>query len=132
MVLSKFIGGFGLAENKNSYLGGTSAFYTSAAIIYVEPGDSIQKAVNNARPGDTIIVKPGTYNGDIEISTANLTLISSSPHKTIIKAKNNAFNIYESNVVIKNQAFVFRLAAPNLPMELFTAQFKITGYLILV
>lgn len=74
----------------------------SAAIIYVEPGDSIQKAVNNARPGDTIIVKPGTYNGDIEISTANLTLISSSPHKAIIKAKNNAFNIYESNVVIKN------------------------------
>ena len=74
----------------------------SAATIYVEPGNSIQKAVNNAHSGDTIAVKPGTYTGDIEISTANLTIMSSSPYKAIIKAKNNAFNIYESNVVIKN------------------------------
>jgi hypothetical protein len=74
----------------------------SAATIYVEPGNSIQTAINNAHSGDTIIVKPGTYTGDIEISTANLTIMSSSPYKAIIKAKNNAFNIYESNVVIKN------------------------------
>ncbi|HET8689706.1 MAG TPA: NosD domain-containing protein, partial [Methanosarcina sp.] len=73
-----------------------------AATIYVEPGNSIQKAVNNAHSGDTIAVKPGTYTGDIEISTANLTIMSSSPYKAIIKAKNNAFNIYESNVVVKN------------------------------
>ena len=74
----------------------------SAATIYVEPGDSIQKAVNNAHSGDTIAVKPGTYTGDIEISTANITIMSSSPYKAIIKAKNSAFNIYESNVIIKN------------------------------
>ncbi len=74
----------------------------SAETIYVEPGNSIQTAVNNAHSGDTIIVKPGTYAGGIDISTANLTIISSSPYKAIIKAKNNAFNIYESNVVIKN------------------------------
>jgi parallel beta-helix repeat protein len=74
----------------------------SAATIYVEPGNSIQKAVNNAHSGDTIAVKPGTYTGDIEISTANITIMSSSPYKAIIKAKNSAFNIYESNVIIKN------------------------------
>ncbi len=74
----------------------------SAETIYVEPGNSIQTAVNNSHSGDTIIVKPGTYDGDIDISTANLTIMSSSPHKSIIKAKNNAFNIYESNVTIKN------------------------------
>ncbi|RPJ64769.1 MAG: cell surface protein, partial [Alphaproteobacteria bacterium] len=74
----------------------------SAATIYVEPGDSIQTAVNNAHSGDTIVVKPGTYAGGIEISTPNLTVMSGSPYKAIIKAENNAFNIYESNVVIKN------------------------------
>ncbi|RXA20573.1 PKD domain-containing protein [Methanosarcina sp. MSH10X1] len=74
----------------------------SAATIYVESGDSIQTAVDNALPGDTVIVKPGIYEGDIEISTPNLTVISSSPYKAIIEAKENAFNIYESNVVIKN------------------------------
>ncbi len=74
----------------------------SAATIYVEPGDSIQKAVDNARSGDTIVVKPGTYAGGIKVSTADLTIMSSSPHKAIIKAENNAFDVYESNVVIKN------------------------------
>lgn len=74
----------------------------SAKTIYVEPGNSIQKAVDNSHSGDTIIVKPGIYSGDIKISTANITIASSSPYKAIIKAKNNAFNIYESNVVIKD------------------------------
>lgn len=73
----------------------------SAKTIYVEPGNSIQKAIDNSHSGDTIIVKPGTYSGDVDISTANLTVMSSSPYKAIIKAKNNAFNIYESNVIIK-------------------------------
>lgn len=74
----------------------------SAATIYVEPEDSVQTAVDNAHPGDTVVVKPGTYAGDIEISTANLTVMSSSPYKAVIKAKNNAFNIYESNITIKD------------------------------
>jgi hypothetical protein len=74
----------------------------SAGTIYVEPGSSIQTAVDNAHPGDTIIVKPGTYDGDINISTRNLTIMSSSPCEAIIDAKNNAFNIYESNITIKN------------------------------
>jgi hypothetical protein len=74
----------------------------SASTIYVESGNSIQKAVNNAHSGDTIVVKPGTYNGGITVSTENLTIMSSSPYKAIIKAKNNAFDIYESNIIIKN------------------------------
>jgi nitrous oxidase accessory protein NosD len=74
----------------------------SAETIYVESGNSIQTAVDNAHSGDTIIVEPGTYAGDIEISTANLTIMSSSPYEAIIKAENNAFYIYENNVVIKD------------------------------
>ncbi len=74
----------------------------SAKTIYVEPGNSIQKAVDSSSSGDTIIVKPGTYSGDIDISTANITVMSSSPYKAIIETKNDAFNIYESNVTIKD------------------------------
>ena len=89
-MLSKFIGVMVLQKTKIVILVVLTVLFTlraaagsaSAATIYVEPGDSIQRAVNNAQPGDTIIVKPGTYNGDIEISTANLTLVSSSPHKS--------------------------------------------------
>jgi len=74
----------------------------SAETIYVKPGNSIQMAVDNAHPGDTIIVEPGTYAGDIGIPTANLTIISSSPHEAIINTENNAFCIYESNVSIRD------------------------------
>ena len=74
----------------------------SAKTIYVESGNSIQKAIDSSNSGDTIIVNPGTYSGDIEISTANITVMSSSPYKAIIKAENNAFNIYEKNVTIKD------------------------------
>ena len=36
----------------------------AAATITVSPGDSIQKAVNEARPRETVKVKPGTYKED--------------------------------------------------------------------
>ncbi len=62
----------------------------------VKPGDSIQATVNCAHSGDTIIVEPGTYVGNIEISKTNdlndLVLMSASgnPADTIIIANNSA------------------------------------------
>ena len=66
-----------------------------AAEIFVQPGNSIQSAVNNSNPGDIIIVKPGTYTENIKISKENLTLRSESgnPEDTIIKAKNSSANV---------------------------------------
>ncbi len=64
----------------------------TAAEILVQPGDSIQTAVNNATSGDEIVIQPGTYTENIVISTGNLVIRSESgnPENTIIKAKSSS------------------------------------------
>jgi Right handed beta helix region len=61
--------------------GGTAALLAIPAIgfaatIPVFPGDSIQAAVNRAKPGDEIAVHQGTYPGSVEIRTSGLKLKS--------------------------------------------------------
>src|SRR4029077_9312399 len=41
---------------------------------HVHPGDSIQAAVDAASPGDTIMVRAGTYRESVKIQTDELTL----------------------------------------------------------
>ncbi|MCC4769884.1 PGF-pre-PGF domain-containing protein [Methanosarcina sp. DH2] len=77
----------------------------AAAEITVEPGNSIQDAVNNASSGDTIIIKPGTYTENVKIYTDSLAIRSASgnPDDTMIKAKNttdNAILVKAANVKI--------------------------------
>ena len=45
-----------------------------AATINVNPGGSIQNAINSAASGDTISVSSGTYNGDVNVNKSNLTV----------------------------------------------------------
>jgi hypothetical protein len=54
-----------------SCIGVVSISGTGVAEILVQPGGSIQAAVNSANSGDTIIVEPGTYVGNIDISKTN-------------------------------------------------------------
>lgn len=62
---------------------------TFAATITVNPGDSIQTAINAASPGDTILVNPGTYTGSLDTNDKALTLRSSGgPNVTIINGNN--------------------------------------------
>lgn len=59
----------------------------AATEIIVHNGESIQVAVDNATPGDTVIVEPGTYNGNIVLNTENLVIMSQSgnPEDTVIQ-----------------------------------------------
>ncbi|MEU3574471.1 right-handed parallel beta-helix repeat-containing protein [Kitasatospora sp. NPDC036755] len=50
---------------------------------YVRPGESIQQAVDAARPGDTIQLLPGTYRGSVRITTPGLTLHGAGPDSVI-------------------------------------------------
>jgi nitrous oxidase accessory protein NosD len=50
----------------------------------VSPGESIQKAVNTAKPGDAIVLSPGTYHESVRITVPGLTLRGWSARSTVI------------------------------------------------
>jgi nitrous oxidase accessory protein len=66
---------------------------------------SIQKAINNANPGDAILVYPGTYKESIVVDR-ELRIISTSgnPEDTIVLAatqKDHVFKVASDNVTIR-------------------------------
>ena len=67
----------------------------TAAEISVQPGGSIQTAINNASSGDVILLKPGTYTENIIIDKDNLAIRSESgdPENTIIKASSSGAHV---------------------------------------
>ncbi|RPJ78462.1 MAG: PGF-pre-PGF domain-containing protein, partial [Alphaproteobacteria bacterium] len=79
------------------------------AEIFVQPGDSIQAALDsaNATSGDVIILKPYTYEENIIVNKNNLEIKSESgnPNDTIIKPKNS-----NDNVIFLQQANNVRIS----------------------
>jgi hypothetical protein len=53
----------------------------------VEPGESIQAAVDAAKPGDTIRIDNGIYRQNVTITTDELTIVGAGggPHGTVLK-----------------------------------------------
>ena len=65
------------------------AFAGGPTTWVVHPNDSIQKAVNKAKPGDTILLTPGTFRQSVTITKDDLTLAGSGSGATTIAAPTN-------------------------------------------
>ncbi|MFF1279676.1 nitrous oxide reductase family maturation protein NosD [Streptomyces sp. NPDC058299] len=63
---------------------GTTPASAAHRTLVVHPGESIQKAVNAARSGDTVLVLAGTYRESVTVRTAGLTLRGAG-HRTVIR-----------------------------------------------
>ena len=82
-----------------------SAGIGSAELIYVDPGNSIQAAVNNSTSGDLIIVKAGEYKENIVVNVSGINISSESgnPEDVIVRARDrnsSVFLIKADNVTI--------------------------------
>ncbi len=74
-------------------------------VIYVDPEDSIQRAINNANSGDILVIKKGVYNEYPIFVNKSLTIIGESLGETIIDGEENAIliiNVLADNVKISN------------------------------
>lgn len=64
-------------------LGAAPSAHAAGGLHVVQPGQSIQQAVDAAGPGDTVQLLPGTYRGSVRITTAGLTLRGAGPNSVI-------------------------------------------------
>lgn len=82
-----------------------SAGIAGAEVIYVEPGTSIQAAINNSTTGDFVIVKAGDYKENIVINVSGVTVTSEpeNPDDVFIRARDensSVFQVKADNVTI--------------------------------
>lgn len=79
---------------------------------------SIQAAIDNAFPGDTILIFPGVYEENVDVYVTNLTLTSESANRgnTIVKAassRDDIFYIIADGVTIRGLNITGPVDSPN-------------------
>ena len=98
-----------LIISNSQFFASTSA--SSNNITAVEPGQSIQEAINNAADGQTILIKKGQY--DIEyaiIVNKTVTLVGEQTNETIIDGQATATLILS---ILANEAKIQNLTVRN-------------------
>jgi hypothetical protein len=65
--------------------------------LTVDPGDSIQAAINRASPGDTVLVKPGNYQEDITLRD-NVSVVGSGFKSTFLRGTGDGNVVTASGV----------------------------------
>jgi parallel beta-helix repeat protein len=58
--------------------------FAAADVIRVSPGESIQAAIDQAAPGDTVKLRRGTYEENVQIKTPGITLKGADDDETFI------------------------------------------------
>jgi nitrous oxidase accessory protein NosD len=82
LLTASFATGLGVALSA-----AVAASASTSATIVVTPGQSIQAAVDQASPGDTILLKPGVYHQSVQIRKNGITLRGSGdfPGGTVLE-----------------------------------------------
>lgn len=83
-----------------------SAGVGDAKVLYVEPGNSIQAAVNNSTSGDLILVKAGEYKENIIVDVSGLNVSSETEtHDSVyiqaLDRNSSIFHVAADNITIK-------------------------------
>ncbi len=78
-VLAACVAGLGIALSSATAASASTSTSISTSTstsrtIVIGPGQSIQAAVNVARPGDTVFLRPGVYHQSVQIRTDRITL----------------------------------------------------------
>src|SRR5215469_4101460 len=78
-----------------AYAGAASASSSGIASkrIVIGPGQSIQQAINSAKPGTTIVLRPGVYHQSVLIRKDKITLRGSGARRTVLKPPRHGSNV---------------------------------------
>jgi nitrous oxidase accessory protein NosD len=97
----------------------------SSSVIFVEPGQSIAQAVNNAQDGDRLVIKSGFFNESRIVVNKSLSIVGESSENTIVDGAGTAqaiFQVVANDVLIQN----LTLQNTNLAPFMITAASAVT------
>jgi len=72
--------------------------------VTVSPDDSIQDAINESEPGDTIVVEDGTYEEELTVDVEDVEVVAADGDRPVLDggdARNQSLNISATGVIVE-------------------------------